>query len=345
MTETTETKRRYFRKKKSKSKKKKKTGRIPDKSDDNKKIFESKKKKNFSEEEKKNYNIGEMAYNKALSHYFIPSIPDPEFIFDYSKTKGFYIDTFSWRVTLNLANTPFLHLDQEFLDYFFSLSLHEIAHYVYCPYDNLTNLRLLASAIKGGISKNYAPMVVNIFADLLIDNRTHKKFGDLMNWELRITAEQALQDNKKNKISKLWKLLVRCYEILWSIKIIPKTMISDDLNKLAGKCCEIILNKYQDETLWEKKVQKIAKILKDLLKEECSLANTTEDMEGRMRTKSGNKHGNPFSIPNDVLETFGDISEVKNIDMIKSGDSGNKKCVNIESFGFGIIENKFRIWN
>jgi len=327
MTETTETKRRYYRKKKSKEKKKKKSGRNTKRSDEKKRVFvDSKKDINlFTEEEKKIYNIGKKAFENALSYYFIPSLPDPELIFDYSKTKGFYIDTFSWRVTLNLANTPFLHLDQEFLDYFFSLSLHEIAHYVYCPYDNLTNLRLLASAIKGGVSKNYAPMIVNIFSDLLIDNRTHKKFNDLMDWELRITAEQALQDNKKNQISKLWKLLVRCYEILWNISIMPKTMISDDLNKLAVKTCDIILKNYEDESLWEKKVQKIAKILKHLLKEECSLANTVEDIEGKSRTKNGNNYENPFSIPNDVLETFGDISEVKNIDMIKSGDSGNKK--------------------
>ena len=325
MTETTETKRGYYRKKKSKSKKKKKTSSKIRRSDENKRNFDIPKKKVFTKEEKKIFDIGKTAYNKALTHYFIPSLPDPELIFDYSKIKGFYIDTFSWRVTLNLANTPFLHLDQEFLDYFFSLSLHEIAHYVYCPYDNLTNLRLLAAAIKGGVSKNYAPMVVNIFSDLLIDNRTHKNFGDLMNWELKITAGQALQDNKKNKISKLWKLLVRCYEILWDISIMPKTMISDELNKLAERSCEIILKNYEDESLWEIKVQKIAKILKDLLKEECSLANTTEDMELKNRNKNGNKHGNPFSIPNDILETFGDISEVKNIDMIKSGNSGNEK--------------------
>ncbi len=329
MNETTKTKRRYFRKKKSKSKKKKKSSPISNKTDKNKRFDKNKgsKKKisDFTDEEKKIYNIGKKAFENALSYYYVPSLPDPELIFDYSKTKGFYIDTFSWRVTLNLANTPFLHLDQEFLDYFFSLSLHEIAHYVYCPYDNLTNLRLLASAIKGGVSKNYAPMVVNIFADLLIDYRTHKKFGYLMNWELKITAEQALQDNKKNEISKLWKLLVRCYEILWDINIMPRTMITDDLNNLSIKTCDIILKNYDDESLWEKKVQKIAKILKDLLKEECSLANTPEDMEGGIKNKNGNKHGNPFSIPNDVLETFGDITEVKNIDTIKSGDSSNKK--------------------
>ncbi|QEE17665.2 vWA domain-containing protein [Promethearchaeum syntrophicum] len=324
MTETAETKRRYYRKKKSKSKKK--TSRKKSKSNETKRNFDIlKKKKIFTKEEKKILDIGKTAYNKALTHYFIPSLPDPDLIFDYSKTKGFFIDTFSWRVTLNLANTPFLHLDQEFLDYFFSLSLHEIAHYVYCPYDNLTNLRLLAAAIKGGVSKNHAPMIVNIFSDLLIDNRTHRKFKDLMNWELQITAEQALQESKRNKLSKLWKLLVRCYEILWDIEILPKTMISDELNKIAGKTCDIILKNYENESLWEKKVQKIAKILKDLLKEECKLANTTENMEGKNRSKNGDKQGNPFSIPNDVLETFGDISEVKNIDMIKGGDSGNKK--------------------
>ncbi|MHA1746401.1 MAG: hypothetical protein ACTSWW_10405, partial [Promethearchaeota archaeon] len=62
---------------------------------------------------------------------------------------------------MNLANTPGIYLDQEYLDYFFSLSLHELSHYVYCPFDTATNFRLLAAAIKGGINKFYAPMVVN----------------------------------------------------------------------------------------------------------------------------------------------------------------------------------------
>ncbi|MHA1718901.1 MAG: vWA domain-containing protein [Promethearchaeota archaeon] len=328
----TEKNKKYYRKKRKTQHPKKKNDQSDNESYEKKKSdekninFDKPKAKltQLSEEEERIYDIGKIAYNNALSYYFIPSLPDPELIFDYSRTKGFYIDTFSWRITLNLANTPFLHLEQEFLDYFFSLSLHEIAHYVYCPYDNITNLRLLAAAIKGGISKYFAPMVVNIFSDLLIDYRTHKEFKDLMEWELKITTENSLKENKKNEISRLWKLLVNCYEKLWNVKIVPKTFIPVEIEKVAKKVCDIILKNYEDESLWEKKVSKIAKVLKDLLKEECEFKDTALRGKG-IKTKKGKDFDNPFMVPNDVIDTFGDISEVKNIDMIKSGDSGNKK--------------------
>ena len=127
-------------------------------------------------EEQRIHDLAESAYTKALSEYQYPSLPDPDLIFDYSKEKGFFINNQTWQVTLNLANTPDIHLNQEITDYFFMLSFHEIGHYCYCPFDGITDMKLMAAAIEGGVFKFYAPIVVNIFSDLLINYRSHQKY-------------------------------------------------------------------------------------------------------------------------------------------------------------------------
>ena len=95
----------------------------------------------FSKEEHRIFLLGQQAYNQALEHLLFPHLPDPDLIFDYSRQKGFQIDFQTYQIEMNLANTPGIYLDQEYLDYFFSLSLHELSHYVYCPFDTATNFR------------------------------------------------------------------------------------------------------------------------------------------------------------------------------------------------------------
>jgi hypothetical protein len=98
--------------------------------------------KELSPEELRIRKIAEQSYDKGLKEYQYPSLPDPQLIFDYTKEKGFFINDHTWQITLNLANTPDIHLNQELADYFFMLSVHEIGHYVYCPYDGNTDLKL-----------------------------------------------------------------------------------------------------------------------------------------------------------------------------------------------------------
>ncbi len=172
-------------------------------------------------EEQRIHDLAESAYTKALSEYQYPSLPDPDLIFDYSKEKGFFINNQTWQVTLNLANTPDIHLNQEITDYFFMLSFHEIGHYCYCPFDGITDMKLMAAAIEGGVFKFYAPIVVNIFSDLLIDYRSHQKYPQLMEWELNKNVEKMRNEKPNGNVSNLWKFLVRCYEVMWNFHLNP----------------------------------------------------------------------------------------------------------------------------
>jgi len=75
---------------------------------------------------------------------------------------------------MNLANTPIFLDDQDYINYFHAISLHEVSHYQIIPYDGLINARLLKAALKN-VNENFAPIVVNVFADLIIDAKLHKK--------------------------------------------------------------------------------------------------------------------------------------------------------------------------
>jgi len=87
---------------------------------------------------------------------------------------------------MNLANTPLLKDDQEYIDYFYIISLHEVSHYQIIPYDGLTHAKLLRAAMTH-VNQNYAPIVVNIFADLIIDTKLYRKYPNLIEWEMTET--------------------------------------------------------------------------------------------------------------------------------------------------------------
>ena len=325
--ETTEkSRRKKIRRKKGKKPPKKVSGKKKAQLKPNQHLIENDPEKNqilrskpthlFSEQENKILDIGKQAYYKALAHYYYPSLPDPEFVFDYTKKIGFFIDLDTYRITLNLANTPNIYLDQEYEDYFFSLSLHEISHYIYCPYDNLTNLRLLAAAIQGGINKYFSPMVVNIFADLIIDQKNHSEFPDLMNWELEKTTEHLFAESSDEKCSDLTKILIRCYEILWKIDIFRDSERDAVTDKISQNVCQIITKNFDDEQLWEKKVKAIAKQLTEILKKSVHL--NEEFQQG-----GGKKNQSPFLIPQDVQDVFGDLTELKNPNLIKDREKND----------------------
>jgi hypothetical protein len=89
---------------------------------------------------------------------------------------------------------------------------HEIGHHVYCPADLTDNSRMLAR-IRRGLPgcEEYAPMVSNLYADLLINDRLQRVCGRNMSG-----VYQALKSSQTND-SRLWQLYVRTYELLWSL--------------------------------------------------------------------------------------------------------------------------------
>lgn len=87
---------------------------------------------------------------------------------------------------------------------------HEIGHHVFCPGDLTDNARLLARIRYGLPGKEaYAPMVSNLYSDLLINDRLQRlKDLDIVGVYTAIQTEDH---------DRLWTLYMRIYELLWKL--------------------------------------------------------------------------------------------------------------------------------
>jgi hypothetical protein len=87
---------------------------------------------------------------------------------------------------------------------------HEIGHHVYCPGSLLEHGRTLARIRRGLPTKEHlAPLVANLYADLLVNDRLQRDAGLNM-----AGVYQALVRGATNR---LWTLYMRVYEILWGL--------------------------------------------------------------------------------------------------------------------------------
>lgn len=87
---------------------------------------------------------------------------------------------------------------------------HEIGHHVYCPGDLTDNARLLARTRAGLPTKEaFAPMIANLYADLLINDRLQRS-GQ---FDMAGVYRQLGVTNG----SQLWMLYMRIYELLWKL--------------------------------------------------------------------------------------------------------------------------------
>lgn len=87
---------------------------------------------------------------------------------------------------------------------------HEIGHHVYVPGDLTDNARLL-SATRAGLPgcERLAPMISNLYSDLLINDRLQRAAGLDMAGVYRALKSEAHQD--------LWTFYIHTYEILWGL--------------------------------------------------------------------------------------------------------------------------------
>jgi hypothetical protein len=88
---------------------------------------------------------------------------------------------------------------------------HEIGHHVFCPGDLADGGRLMARVRRGLPGKlQHAPMVANLYEDLLINDRLQRSAGlDLAGvWRTLAGSEG---------VSRLWALYTSIYEHLWSL--------------------------------------------------------------------------------------------------------------------------------
>jgi len=166
-------------------------------------------------------------------------------------------------------------------------------------------------------------MVVNIFADLIIDQKNHMEFPELMDWELQKTTEHLFTDSSEEESSSLMKILINCYETLWKVDIIPDSEKDANLEKIAKRICDIITKNFADEQLWEKKVKAVAKMLAEVLKQNVSINGEFEQGHG--------KNQSPFLLPQDVQDVFGDITELKNPNFSKDRDPFKAQDENMQN--------------
>ena len=110
-------------------------------------------------------------------------------------------------VVVDLAQVAALGLNS----YAVEILAHEIGHHILVPADLGDHARML-SRIRRGLPAltAYAPLVANLYADLLINDRLQRSSG------LRMAeVYQALRSG--NDTTQLWRFYMRIYEILWGM--------------------------------------------------------------------------------------------------------------------------------
>lgn len=126
------------------------------------------------------------------------------------------------RIVINLAEVAARGLD----DYAPEVLAHEIGHHVYCPADLTDQGRMLARVRRGLPTKEaLAPMIANLYQDLLINDRLQRSA------ELRM-SEVFLKIAGEAEPSRLWTLYMRIYEILWNLA--PASLARGELDAMTA---------------------------------------------------------------------------------------------------------------
>ena len=275
-------------------------------------------KKELEDKEKEIIELARIAWNYTIKEFYYPPLNEPIYVFDYTRREGFYIDPANrWQITMNLANTPLFSEDEDYIRYFHAISLHEVSHYQIIPYDGILNAKLLRAAMKH-VSRIHAPIIVNIFSDLIIDTKLFKQNPDLMLWELESTYKH-VSSRFKPQISDFSKFLFRAYEKFWDVNITGDPSLGE-MDPLVNKVKNVIMKEFENETSWEQKVTKIAYHLKSLINETFPLVGIgPSSNKGRVKRK-GDKEI-IVEIPEDVLELMDDPLENKNWDKLKEDNT------------------------
>ena len=258
--------------------------------------------------------LAEEAWTRTLEEFYFPPLNEPRYVFDYTHLEGFYIDPENkWQITMNLANTPLFKEDQEYRDYFYMICLHEVSHYQIIPYDGLIHAKLLRAAMSH-VNQNYAPIIVNLFADLIIDTILYKKYPNLISWEVKTTYDYI---KSKGNMSNFSKFLFRAYEKMWNVDLLKDDTLKE-MDFLTEKVSKIILKEFEDESTWEKKTSAVARTLKSLIEDTFALIgkNGVCDKGNEKRRSPG---GAFIEVPQDVLEVMDNPLESKNSDKLKEG--------------------------
>ena len=103
--------------------------------------------------------------------------------------------------------------DYKLDDFATEILAHEIGHHVYSPGDLADNARCLARMRVGLPTKeHHAPLVANLYADLLINDRLQRDCG----LNMAGVYEQLGRTDGQSK-DRVWTLYMRTYEVLWNL--------------------------------------------------------------------------------------------------------------------------------
>jgi hypothetical protein len=124
------------------------------------------------------------------------------------------------------------------MDYGVQILAHEIGHHIYTP-GNLNDNASIQAKIRWSLAgiEEQAPMVANLYEDLLINDRLHHQKG----LDMAIIYKKL---NESIHFSKLWTLYMRTYEHLWRLKkgeLIPEiSMLTPEIDADASILSAII---------------------------------------------------------------------------------------------------------
>ncbi len=276
------------------------------------------RKKDLKEKEKKIRELARVAWGMTCKEFYVELVlNEPNFVFDYTHKEGFYIDPErKWQITMNLANTPLFKEDEEYIKYFHAISMHEVSHYQTIPYDGIINAKLLRAAMKR-VNQVFAPIVVNVFADLIIDMKLYRKYPDLMVWELQNTYKHIKSNLDGNKLSEFAGFLFRAYEKMWNVDVTHDNSLHE-MDYMVNKVIDVILNDFEDDNKWEQKVSKVAYYLKDSINNSFALIGRGGSLSrGRAKRKAPGRGQAMIEVPEDVLEIMDNPLESKNCDKLK----------------------------
>ena len=118
------------------------------------------------------------------------------------------------RIVIDVAQVIALGLE----DYGLEILAHEIGHHVLVPGNMTDQLRLLAR-IRAGLPtlESHAPMVANLYADLLINDRLQRQEGLRLADIYRRLAKAAEGQGSKDRGRLVFDLFLRIFEHLWSL--------------------------------------------------------------------------------------------------------------------------------
>jgi hypothetical protein len=101
-------------------------------------------------------------------------------------------------------------MQQKLAEFAVEILAHEIGHHVYCPADLSDNARLLARMRAGLPSKEHlAPMIANLYTDLLINDRLQR--------DSRLNMAGVYQRLNIGSTDRVWTFYMRVYEVLWNL--------------------------------------------------------------------------------------------------------------------------------